>query len=131
MMPAVPAPRHVRVPVDAKLKRGWRYVPARRAFVSGSGQTFAPTGLPSHTRIVAKVPALAEADPATLSRAEKDLRRYFQVILPPGVPAADYVNLVRAWPPVEESHVAPEVSLPTPGPGGPAPSPRRPPSGRR
>ncbi len=47
-----------------------------------------------------------------LSPSERDLRRYMQVILPDGVSAADYVEIVRAWPSVEEAWVAPEVSLP-------------------
>jgi hypothetical protein len=116
MMPAVPPPGHIRVPVDVKLKRGWRYVPERRVFESGSGESFAPRGLPRTTRIVYKAPALARADEATLSKPEKDLRRYLQVILPPGVAAADYVRLIRAWPSAEEAHVAPQVSLPSPPP---------------
>jgi hypothetical protein len=131
MMPAVPPPRHIRVPVDVKLKRGWRYVPQRRTFASDSGQTFMPTRLPRHTRIVAKVPALAEADPTTLSKAEQDLRRYYQVILPPGVPPADYVDRIRAWLPVEEGHVAPQVSLPTPDSGVAGSASGRRPSRRR
>ena len=114
MMPAVPLPGHIRVPVDAKLKRDWRFVPGRRVFASASGETFAPRGLPRNTRIVYKVPALARADEATLSKAEQDLRRYLQVILPPGESAADYVDMVRGWPAVEEAHVAPDVSLPSP-----------------
>jgi hypothetical protein len=115
MMPAVPPPPHIRVPVDVKLARGWRYVPERRVFESRSGQAFAPRDLPRHTRIVYKVPALAAADEATLSEAEKDLRRYLQVILPAGVSAADHVDRIRAWPPVEQAEVGPEVSLPSPG----------------
>lgn len=114
MMPAVPRPGHIRVPVDLKLRRGWRFVPERRVFESASGETFAPRGLPRNTRIVYKAPALARAAEATLSKPERDLRRYLQVILPAGESAADYVSLVRAWPSVEAAHVAPDVSLPSP-----------------
>lgn len=114
MMPAVPLPGHIRVPVDLKLKRGWRFVPERRVFESDSGGRFAPPRLPRNTRIVYKAPALARADEATLSKPEKELRRYLQMILPPGESAADYVSIVRAWPSVEEAQVAPDVSLPSP-----------------
>ena|SRR5688572_5112345 len=119
MMPAVPSPRHIRVPADVTLKRGWRYVPERRAFVSASGQVFTPGDLPRRTRIVYKTPSLAQADEATLSKAQQDLRRYLQVIFPPGVSPADYVGRIRGWPAVEWADVAPQVSLPSPGSGGP------------
>ena len=115
MMPAVPLPGHIRVPLDLKLKRGWRFVPERRVFESDSGEKFAPR-LPRNTRIVYKAPVLARADEATLSKHEKELRRYLQMILPPGESAADYVRIVRAWPGVEEAQVAPDVSLPSPPP---------------
>src|SRR3977135_1945192 len=115
MMPAVPLPGHIRVPLDLKLKRGWRFVPERRVVESDSGEKFAPR-LPRNTRIVYKAPVLARADEATLSKHEKELRRYLQMILPPGESAADYVRIVRAWPGVEEVQVAPHVSLPSPPP---------------
>lgn len=35
-----------------------------------------------------------------------------QVILPPGVSPRDFVEIVRAWPSVEEASVGPDVSLP-------------------
>ena len=114
MMPAVPLPGHIRVPLELKLKRGWRFVPERRVFESDSGGKFAPPRLPRNTRIVYKAPVLARADEATLSKHEKELRRYLQIILPPGESAADYVSIVRAWPSVEEAQVAPDVSLPSP-----------------
>jgi hypothetical protein len=67
-------------------------------FESDSGKRFKPSDLPKNTRIVYKVPALAAADPVKLSRYEKDLRRYMQVILPEGASPADYVEIIRAWP---------------------------------
>jgi len=117
MIPAVPLPADskVRTPVDLKLKPKWRFDASRRVFVSDSGKDFAPRGeLPKNSRIVYKVPSLVEADEARLSKYEKDLRRYMQVILPAGESPADYLNVVRAWPCVEEAHVAPEISLPGP-----------------
>jgi hypothetical protein len=115
MMPAVPVPQSagIRTPVEVKLKPKWRYDSSKRVFESDSGERFKPSGeLPKGTRIVYKVPALAEADPATLSKSEKDLRRYMQVILPEGESPADYVEAIRAWPSVEDASVAPEISLP-------------------
>jgi len=115
MIPAVPLPKgsKVRTPVDLKLKRKWRFDTRRRVFLSDSGEEFAPYGeLPKNSRIVYKVPSLAEADESKLSRSEKDLRYYMQVILPTKESPADYVSVIGAWPCVEEAHVAPEVSLP-------------------
>jgi hypothetical protein len=99
--------------VEVKLKSNCRYDSRKRAFESASGERFSPSGdLPRNTRIVYKVPALAAADPAKLSKHEKELRRYLQVILPEGEAPADYVAAIRAWPCVEDAWVAPEVSLP-------------------
>lgn len=114
-MPAVPLPQNagIRTPVEVKLRPKWSYDSSKRVFESDSGERFKPSGeLPKGTRIVYKVPALAEADPATLSKHEKELRRYMQVILPEGESPADYVEAIRAWPSVEEVDVAPEISLP-------------------
>ena len=47
-----------------------------------------------------------------LSKPEKDLRRYMQVILPDGESPADYIKTIRAWPSVEEAWLPPEISLP-------------------
>ncbi len=115
MIPAVPVPHSagIRVPVEVKLKPSYRYDSGKRVFESETGERFKPdAALPKGTRIVYKVPALAKADPRKLSRSERDLRRYMQVILPEGVAAADYVATIRGWPSVEDAWVAPEVSLP-------------------
>lgn len=114
-IPAVPVPRDgsVRMPLDFKLKSAWHFHTKRRAFASDSGETFSPRGdLPEGSRIVYKVPNLAKADAGTLNEHERDLRRYMQVILPKGESPAEYLQAVRAWPPVEEANVGPEVSLP-------------------
>src|ERR1043165_632313 len=85
MMPAVPLPvgSKVRTPIDLKLKTDWRFDVGRRLFVSDTGARFAPRGdLPKNSKIVYKVPGLINVDEARLSEAERDLRRYMQVILP-------------------------------------------------
>ena len=115
MIPAVRLPRNskIRTPVDLKLKPKWRFEPSRRVFESDSGEKFAPRGdLPKNSKIVYKVPNLAGANEAKLSKYERDLRRYMQVILPAGESPADYVNVICSWPCVAEAYVAPEVSLP-------------------
>ncbi len=115
MIPAVPVPKNsgVRTPVDLKLKTGWRFDTSRRTFESDSGEKFSPRAdLPKNSRIVYKVPNLAGANKAALSKHEQDLQRYMQEILPAGESPADYVEAVRAWPCVAEAHVAPDVSLP-------------------
>lgn len=115
MIPAVPLPANsgIKTPVDLKLKPKWRFDRARRVFASDSGQTFAPhDDLPRNSKIVYKAPNLAAAAEAELSQAERDLRRYMQVILPADESPAAYVETIRAWPCVAEAHVAPEVSLP-------------------
>lgn len=116
-IPAVPVPGDagVRMPLDFTLRAGWHFDSTRRVFASTAGATFSPRGvLPKGSRIVYKVPALANADPATLNAHERDLRRYMQLILPIGESPAVYLRAVRAWPPVEQAHVGPEVSLPRP-----------------
>lgn len=109
----VPAGSGIRIPVEIKLKPGWRYVASRRAFESDKGERFAPRGdLPRNSRIVYKVPRLAEADPNELSRHERELSRYMQVILPAGEAPQNYVKAIGAWPCVAEAQVGPDVSLP-------------------
>jgi hypothetical protein len=116
MIPAVRLPpgSKVRTPIELKLRAKWRFDGKRRVFVSDSGEEFAPRGqLPRNSKIVYKVPSLVEADQARLSKYERDLRRYMQVILPAAESPAEYLDAVRAWPAVEEAHVAPEISLPS------------------
>ena len=114
-IPAVPLPRdgRVRPTIDFMLKAGWSFDTRRRIFTSERGETFSPRGnLPKGSRIVYKVPRLARADAKKLDKHERALRRYMQVVLQVDEQPATYLRTVRAWPPVEEAHVAPQVSLP-------------------
>jgi hypothetical protein len=114
-LPGVPLPPNssVRTPIDVKLKSGWRFEPRRRIFRSKTGQEFKPgTDLPTNTKILHKVPSLADADEADLSEHEMALRRHMQVILPKEQSPDDYVELVRSWPCVAEAYVSPAISLP-------------------
>jgi hypothetical protein len=114
MYPAVPPPPGaIRRVVEIKLKPGWRYDAVARAFVE-SGGVCKPAGLPRGTRVVAKIPSLAFAKTRTLSRPERDLQRYAQVLLPANCSPADSLEAIRAWPCVEAATVAPEISLPEP-----------------
>lgn len=121
MIPAVPPPKRAKIarPVQLSLKPGWRYDERRALFISSSGETFMPQGLPRRSRVVYTVPSLARAARKRLSRAERDLQRYMQVIFPLSRRPEDQLEAVRAWPCVEHADVAPEISLPT------APSVRR------
>jgi hypothetical protein len=115
MIPAVPLPENskIRTAIDLKLKPKWRYEPSRRVFVSDTGETFEPRGdVPKNSKIVYKVPSLVGADAAKLTKHERDLLRYIQVILPIGESPAEYVTVICGWPCVAEAHVGPEVSLP-------------------
>ena len=115
-MPNVRAPgtAKIRVPVEVKLKSSHRYDSSKRMFEAASGARFNPSrDLPKGTKIVHKVPALAAADRAKLSKWEKELGRRLQVILPYGVSAHDYVDVIRNWPSVEDAWIGPEVSLPS------------------
>ena len=101
MIPAVRLPRSakVKIPVEVKLKPNWHYDPSRRVFKSDSGQEFSPVAdLPKKTKIVYQIPSLVKANENRLSRDERDLRRYVQVILPGEESPGDYLDIIRAWP---------------------------------
>lgn len=109
----MPSNSSIRTPVDVELKPNWHFEPRRRAFRSESGEEFKPgTGLPKNTRIVYKVPRLAQANETELSRHEMELRRYMLVILPRGRSPGEYVQTIQSWPCVAKAHVAPQLSLP-------------------
>lgn len=117
MIPGVPPPGGMMPrPIDAKLKKAWRFDTKRRVFSSTSGETFEPAPtLPAGSRIAYKVPKLAEADPASLSEPEQDLARYLHVILPKSESPHDWLEAVRAWPATEDATIAPDVGLPLGG----------------
>jgi hypothetical protein len=100
----------IRPSIDLTLKSGWRFDTKKGTFVSAS-RTFTPH-LARGVRIVYKVPKLAAADSSKLSKAERDLQRYMQVILPLKARPEDYLKDIQAWPSVAEAHVTPRVSLP-------------------
>jgi hypothetical protein len=115
MIPETPLPpdSKIRTPVILKLKPQWRFETNRRVFTSQSGEEFKPSGdLPRNTRIVLHTPDLARTPKAALSKHEKDLLRYVQVILPASVRPEDYLETIRGWACVEKAYVAPQVSLP-------------------
>jgi hypothetical protein len=113
-IPAVPLPKDsVRPTIDFTIKGGWSFDSRRRIFKSERGETFSPLGhLPKSSRIAYKVPRVARADARKLDEHERALRRYMHLVLPAGEQPARFLRRVRAWPPVEEAHVTPQVSLP-------------------
>jgi hypothetical protein len=113
MYPAVPPPKHlVGRAVDFKLKPGWRYDEAMRVFVDDKGVESAALGLPKKSRVVYKIPSLARSASKGLSKAERDLQRYMQLIVP-ARPSKELLKRIQSWPWVEEAHLSPEISLPT------------------
>jgi hypothetical protein len=115
MIPAVPLPRGVKIAptIEVKLGRDWRYDPKRGLFMSERGEQFAPgRALPRTARIVPKVPSLARTAPARLSKAERELTRFVQIVLPPRTDPARLIAAIRRWPSVEDAQPAPRVSLP-------------------
>ena len=116
MYPAVPPPKGlVGRSIDYKLKPGWRYDAVKKVFVDAQGAEFALPPLGKKSRVVYKVPGLANVTRGRLSKAERDLQRYMQVIVSPSRSPEALLKTVQSWPCVEEAHVAPELSLPTLG----------------
>jgi hypothetical protein len=117
MMPAVPLPRGAKIAptIEVKLGRGWRYNPDRGVFTSERGEQFVPPrqALPRAAKIVPKVPSLARAASARLSKAERELTRFVQVVLPLRTDPAPLVAAIRRWPSVADAQPAPRVSLPS------------------
>ena len=112
--PAVPPPKELtQRSIDYKLKPGWRYDEARAVFVDPKGVEFTVPRLPKNSRILYKVPSLARSTTKGLSKAEKELQRYMQVILPSLRSAKAVLKTLQSHPAVEEVHLAPEISLPS------------------
>jgi hypothetical protein len=111
----------IRVPLEATVKPQWRFDPAARVFKTRRGRTsFSPwDDLPVGTEIVYAVPRLADISPSELSKHERRLARSIQVILPLGKKPDDYLDVVRAWPSVDEVQMGPCPALPgiPPAPG--------------
>ena len=118
MIPAVriPASAKLPTPVEIKLKAGWQFDAAQRAFVSARGERFTLRGaLPPRSKVLHTTPDLAAAmqsGKARLTAAEKNLVRHLQVILPPSRARAKIVEAIRQWPCVENAALQPEMSLP-------------------
>lgn len=107
------APKDLRPSLDVKLAATWRYAEAKGVFRSASGTEFAPSSdLPKGTRVLYMAPALAKADPATLTADERNLARYVQLVFPKGTNLEPYLRIVRKWPCVETVQRPPAVSLP-------------------
>ena len=99
--------------ISIKLKPGWRFDRRHGQFVAADGQRFAVRDqIPPGSAIVPTVAALAEADLEHLSVAERDLARYFQLILPKGMKLEKMLRAVKRWDAVEEATLPPQVSLP-------------------
>ncbi len=99
--------------IDFRLRAGWSYDAEAREFVGPKGVRVAVEGLPKSSKVLFKVPSLHERPVAELSAPEKKLLRSMQAILPRGIEAKDYLEVVRAWAAVEDVSLPPEISLPS------------------
>jgi hypothetical protein len=107
------APAELLRALSLKLKPGWRFDSAAGQFVSASGERLSILDqLPKGSEIVPTAPALATAEPAKLSAAERQMARYVQLILPKGAAAKELLPIVERWDAVEEVTLPPDISLP-------------------
>lgn len=96
-----------------KLKRGWSFDSERRVFLSGTGKKFPPKAdLPKRSRIVYMSPDLANQAPGKLTKDERNLSRYLQIIFPKGTIPKKYIDVIEHWECVEKVRLPPEISLP-------------------
>jgi hypothetical protein len=98
--------------IEFRLRVGWSFDAEAREFVGPKGQRVAAEGLPRSSKVLFKVPSLQERPVAELSAPEKKLLRSMQAILPAGVEAKDYLEVVQSWAAVEDVSLPPEISLP-------------------
>ncbi len=96
-----------------RLKKGWYFDEESHYFVSDQGQRIEPKAdLPAGSRLEYRVPELIQKSPDIQNKAEEDLLRYFNILLPPGSTPSEWLVIVKKWPCVEELQLTPEVSLP-------------------
>ena len=106
-------PPGVRPHIDVKLAPGWHYDQSREKFISDKGDTFTTEQeLPANTSIRHTAPNLAKKKPHTLSKSERNLASYVQVIFPYGTQVKDHLPKINKWPCVLEVHLPPQISLP-------------------
>jgi hypothetical protein len=102
--------------VELKLKRKYKYDSRKRVFESGSGTRFDPhRDLPKGTSIVSQGAGFGRGGRVEAFAAEKESRRYMQLILPQGVAPLDFVDVVHGWPGVERPRSARTSACRTPG----------------
>jgi hypothetical protein len=96
-----------------RIKTGWHYDAERRRFVSSKGDQVIPKrDLPKWTRIVPMIPDLAGKSAARLSPEDRNLARYFHILLPRGSKPRTYLNRVKGWVCAEEVTLPAEIGLP-------------------
>jgi hypothetical protein len=96
-----------------KLRPGWRFDARANAFVDARGRSCpAPEDLPAGTKFLPVSPTLQRKHTGKLSAPERDLVRYFQIVLPTGADPRAYLDAMRRWPCATEVTLPPIVSLP-------------------
>lgn len=99
--------------LDMKMRAGWRYDAASGVFEGPGGATFSPQdSLPPRSRILHMVPALQTADLRRLTKDERNLARYLQIVFPKRMAPEAYIVVVEQWPCTESVASAPKVGLP-------------------
>jgi len=116
MIPDVQLPpdSRIRATVDFKLRAGWSCDPSCETFEGPKSAVFRPAGLPRGARLEYKVQSLVGATSRTLTKAERDLQRHLQVVVPRTASAETVAELVAQWPCAQDVHIGPAPSLPRP-----------------
>jgi len=98
-----------------KIKAGWTFNPKEKMFVSRKGKKFSPTPhLPKGSEVRFMTPELATSDPGSLSKAERNLARYLQILFPQGTAPKRFIMAIKEWECIEEVRLPPDISLPSP-----------------
>jgi hypothetical protein len=106
-------PQGVSPHLEVRLKPGWRFDRRRGALLSETGEQLPLRDLlPPGVRIVPMVPALANADPKTLSVDEQLLARSLQVGLPSDTDSTELATVLRGLAGVELVATPPQIGLP-------------------
>jgi len=99
--------------VTIKVKPGWHYAPSRNAFVSVDSRAVCPSRGPlPWTKVEPTAASLASLAEETLSEAERELARYYVVVVPREVDLKRLLARVRKWPCVETAELPPGIGLP-------------------
>ena len=96
-----------------RVRDGWRLNHDGSTFVAADGQQIDTAEvLPCTVTVEPRFPQLHSADQRSLTKDERDLTRYFNVLLPATAPLAEIQAALRVLPFCEQVDMPPEISLP-------------------